>query len=139
VFKDDKSLSKLCADSAEKASECVWNFGILKKGFGLCHGVPGSAFAFLTMYRYTANPVWLQRAYQFILVKKDEECCKIIENFDFSLRLKTGTSDYPYSIMMGLAGDICCASESIFPDSARFPGYEVWNSQNLFDIIFDRI
>ena len=32
-----------------KASlEHIWNFGILKKGFGLCHGISGNAYAFIS-------------------------------------------------------------------------------------------
>lgn len=26
----------------------IWKYGILKKGFGLCHGISGNAYAFLS-------------------------------------------------------------------------------------------
>jgi hypothetical protein len=26
----------------------IWNYGVLKKGFGLCHGISGNAFAFIS-------------------------------------------------------------------------------------------
>lgn len=38
-------------ESAEKCIDCIWNYGLLKKGFGLCHGISGNAFAFLKMYQ----------------------------------------------------------------------------------------
>jgi hypothetical protein len=26
----------------------IWKFGVLKKGFGLCHGISGNAYAFIS-------------------------------------------------------------------------------------------
>jgi hypothetical protein len=26
----------------------IWKYGVLKKGFGLCHGISGNAYAFLS-------------------------------------------------------------------------------------------
>lgn len=31
----------------EVALNSIWKFGVLKKGFGLCHGISGNAYAFL--------------------------------------------------------------------------------------------
>ena len=43
----------------------MWGRGLLKKGPGACHGVAGSAYALLALYRATQNPMWLHRALQF--------------------------------------------------------------------------
>jgi hypothetical protein len=38
--------------SAVRACENIWNQGLCKKGWGLCHGITGNAYAFLSMYRF---------------------------------------------------------------------------------------
>lgn len=50
-----------------EAGEMVWQVGPLAKGFGLCHGTAGNGYAFLTLYRRTGDPVWLDRARSFAL------------------------------------------------------------------------
>lgn len=32
----------------EVALNHIWKFGVLKKGFGLCHGISGNAYAFIS-------------------------------------------------------------------------------------------
>jgi hypothetical protein len=32
----------------QRALDHVWKYGVLKKGFGLCHGISGNAYAFLS-------------------------------------------------------------------------------------------
>lgn len=48
----------------------------------------------------------------------------IIESFDFENRYKIGISDYPYSLMLGLTGDICFMLDLFDPLNSYFPGYE---------------
>lgn len=43
-------------------AEVVWKFGLLRKGPGICHGVSGSGFVHLLMYRLTGSPKYLYRA-----------------------------------------------------------------------------
>jgi hypothetical protein len=31
----------------EKSLNHIWEYGILKKGFGLCHGISGNAYTFI--------------------------------------------------------------------------------------------
>ena len=50
-----------------KAGETAWQAGPLEKGFGLCHGTAGNGYAFLTLYRRTGNPIWLERARSFAM------------------------------------------------------------------------
>lgn len=48
VFNDQKYL-KLALD----AGEVVWQRGLLKKGYSICHGVAGNAYCFLDLYQTT--------------------------------------------------------------------------------------
>lgn len=47
---------------ALQCGEVVWRWGLLKKGYGLCHGAAGNAYAFLALYRLTQDPKHLYRA-----------------------------------------------------------------------------
>lgn len=40
----------------------VWQYGLLKKGYGLCHGAAGNAYAFLALYNLTQDVKYLYRA-----------------------------------------------------------------------------
>ena len=39
----------------------IWRRGLLLKGNGLCHGVAGSGYALLSLYKHTRDPVHLER------------------------------------------------------------------------------
>lgn len=41
--------------AALRAGQAVWDRGLLKKGPGLCHGVSGSAYALLRLYKATGD------------------------------------------------------------------------------------
>ena len=48
-------------DRAHKAAESVWKYGLLKRGrVGLCHGVAGNGYSFLTLYRLTGDEGYLR-------------------------------------------------------------------------------
>lgn len=49
-------------EEALQCGEVVWKWGLLKKGYGLCHGAAGNAYAFLALYRQTQDPKHLFRA-----------------------------------------------------------------------------
>lgn len=57
VFKEDKYL-KEAADCAE----VIWQRGLLRKGYGLCHGTAGNGYAFLSLYQLTQEKKYLYRA-----------------------------------------------------------------------------
>lgn len=40
----------------------IWQYGLLKKGYGLCHGTAGNAYSFLALYSLTQNMKYLYRA-----------------------------------------------------------------------------
>ena len=39
----------------------IWRRGLLLKGNGLCHGVAGSGYALLSLYKHTRDPFHLER------------------------------------------------------------------------------
>jgi hypothetical protein len=45
----------------------IWAAGPLAKGAGLCHGTAGNGYAFLKLYKDTADPLWLDRARAFAM------------------------------------------------------------------------
>ncbi len=49
-------------DCAKRAAECVWRFGLLRKGVGLCHGFGGSAASLMSMYHATGESKYWHRA-----------------------------------------------------------------------------
>lgn len=56
-----------------KGLQHIWEFGILKKGFGLCHGISGNAYAFIAPHVQKAFPEkvdeYLKKAILFALLK----------------------------------------------------------------------
>ncbi|KAK7494624.1 hypothetical protein BaRGS_00014022 [Batillaria attramentaria] len=99
-------------DAAEKCCDVAWKRGLLKKGYGLCHGVAGNAYAFLAMFRLTKDQKYLYRACKFA------EWC-----FDYG---KHGcrTPDHPYSMFEGMAGTVYYLVDLLDPMNAQFPAYE---------------
>lgn len=57
VFGKEKYL-----DAALKCGEVVWSHGLLKKGYGICHGVAGNAYTFLCLFKQTGDQKYLHRA-----------------------------------------------------------------------------
>jgi lantibiotic modifying enzyme len=49
------------------AGELTWTAGPLAKIPSLCHGVPGSGYAFLKLYARTGDATWLERARAFAM------------------------------------------------------------------------
>jgi hypothetical protein len=47
---------------ARRCGEATWRYGLLRKGPGICHGISGSGYAMLCLYKTTREPVWLHRA-----------------------------------------------------------------------------
>lgn len=71
----------------------VWERGLLRKGCGVCHGIAGNGYAFLSAYVFTLNVQNLSEAVAFaeeILKQGPNECC--------------ASADHPYSLFEGLAG-----------------------------------
>ncbi|XP_065283219.1 lanC-like protein 3 isoform X1 [Dermacentor albipictus] len=96
-------------ESCLRSGQMIWERGLLRKGPGICHGIGGSGYAFLLLYRLTTELRWLHRARQFA-------------EFMFTDEFKQArTPDCPYSLFEGLAGTACFLADLLEPRSATFP------------------
>ena len=100
--------------AALRGGEAVWERGLLRKGPGACHGVSGSAYALLRLWRATGDEVWLHRAAQFALFMRSEE-----------FQLGARTPDRPASLFEGWAAAACLYADLLQPADARFPLFEL--------------
>ena len=57
MFKEDKYLKE-----AVDCGEVIWQRGLLRKGYGICHGTAGNGYALLSLYRTTREKKYLHRA-----------------------------------------------------------------------------
>ncbi|XP_054847960.1 lanC-like protein 2 [Eublepharis macularius] len=107
VFKEDKYLK-----DAMECSDVIWQRGLLRKGYGLCHGTAGNGYAFLSLYRLTQDKKYLYRACKFA------EWC--MEYGAHGCRIP----DRPYSLFEGMAGAIHFLSDILVPEKSHFPAFE---------------
>ncbi|KAI8558600.1 hypothetical protein RHMOL_Rhmol04G0108200 [Rhododendron molle] len=112
VFGDKEFL-----EAAVNAAEVVWNRGLLKR-VGLCHGVSGNTYVFLSLYRLTGNREFLYRAKAFAGFLLDRAHSLISEG-------EMHGGDHPYSMFEGLGGMAYLFLDMTNPTDARFPGYEL--------------
>ena len=97
---------------AQKCGEAVWRRGLLKKGYGLCHGVAGNTYAFLALWKTTKDYQYLYKSAVFA------EWC-----FDYGKR-GCPDPDRPLSLFEGLAGTIYLLTDMIQnPELACFPAF----------------
>lgn len=47
---------------AVDCGEVIWQRGLLRKGYGICHGTAGNGYAFLSLYKLTQEKKYLYRA-----------------------------------------------------------------------------
>ena len=120
VLGEDKSILR----SLDLALKVTWERGLLKKGFGVCHGIAGSGYAFLLMHRYTGADEYLYMAFKMAESIRNDEVRKAVEAFADPQRKILGTPDSPYSLMEGLAGTITYFCDLLYPNLAAFPGYD---------------
>ena len=123
-------------DAALRAAETTWQFGLLKKGPGLCHGISGngragrvdrsstrveespSRYSLLAAFKLTRDPKWLHRAAVF---------AQCLTNAD--LRRRSRTPDHPLSLFEGDAGAACFLRDlREDPLRAEFPLFEIDDS-----------
>ncbi|XP_010555129.1 PREDICTED: lanC-like protein GCL2 [Tarenaya hassleriana] len=112
VFGDGDFL-KAAADAAE----VVWNRGLLKR-VGICHGISGNAYVFLSLYRATSNTEYLYRAKAFACFLLDRAHELLSEG-------EMHGGDSPYSLFEGIGGMAYLFLDMVEPSQARFPGYEL--------------
>lgn len=111
VFGDEEFLN-----AAVDAAEVVWNRGLLKR-VGMCHGISGNAYVFLSLYRFTGNAEYLYRAKAFACYLLDR-AHKLIAKGEMH------GGDSPYSLFEGIAGMAYLFLDVTDPKNARFPAYE---------------
>lgn len=70
VFKEEKYLR-----DAVECSDVIWQRGLLRKGYGICHGTAGNGYSFLSLYRLTQDKKYLYRA-----CKVGPSLCKQLPN-----------------------------------------------------------
>eukprot|EP00667_Euglena_gracilis_P011449 EG_transcript_11704 len=120
VLRDERFLQ-----AAARAGECVWQRGLLRKGTGLCHGIAGNAYAFLSLYRYTHQEKYLYYAWCFCQSTWDPGVLQAIAATRDPQRRMQGVPDAPFSLMEGLAGLICFYADLLAPDGSAFPAFEL--------------
>jgi len=57
VYGDLKYLN-----AARRFADVIWKRGLLRKGYGICHGVAGNAYGLLCMYQITGEEEYLWKA-----------------------------------------------------------------------------
>ena len=108
---------QLFLDAATAAAEVVWRRGLLKR-VGICHGISGNAYVFLSLYRVTRDVMYIYRAKAFASFLLDS-AQKLI-----AARQMHG-GDNPYSLFEGIGGMAYLFLDMKEPTSARFPAYEL--------------
>ncbi|XP_024225261.1 glutathione S-transferase LANCL1 isoform X2 [Bombus impatiens] len=106
IYKDKNYLT-----TAVQCGEVIWSRGLLKKGYGICHGVAGNAYTFLSLFQQTKDIKYLYRACKFA------EWC-----MDYGTH-QSRSPDRPFSLFEGLAGTIYFLIDLQHPLSAKFPAY----------------
>ncbi|XP_011173044.1 glutathione S-transferase LANCL1 isoform X2 [Solenopsis invicta] len=108
VFEDSTFL-----EIAIQCGEVIWERGLLKKGYSICHGVAGNGYAFIHLFQQTKDIKYLYRACKFA------EWC-----FHYGLH-QNRSPDRPFSLFEGLAGVIYFLLDVQQPHSAKFPTYDI--------------
>ena len=111
AYKIFKKSSYLTA--AEGFAENVWSRGLLKRGYGICHGVSGNGYAHLCMFQLTNDQRYLWRAIKFAewCLSYGEHDCRI--------------PDSPNSLFEGMAGTLYFLHDVLNPREAKFPAFQL--------------
>ncbi|KAK4286171.1 hypothetical protein QN277_002765 [Acacia crassicarpa] len=112
VFGDKEFL-----DAAVNAAEVVWNRGLLRR-VGICHGISGNAYVFLSLYQLTGNEEHLYRGKAFACFLLDR-AHKLISQGEMH------GGDMPYSLFEGLGGMAYLFLDMANPHQAKFPAYDL--------------
>ncbi|CAH8255465.1 unnamed protein product [Arabidopsis lyrata] len=109
--------TKEFVEAAMEAGEVVWNRGLLKR-VGICHGISGNTYVFLSLYRLTGKAEYLYRAKAFASFLLDKSEKLISEG-------KMHGGDRPFSLFEGIGGMAYMFLDMNDPTQALFPGYEL--------------
>ncbi|CAL4085812.1 unnamed protein product [Meganyctiphanes norvegica] len=106
VFHDEKYLK-----FAQQSADVIWQRGLLKKGYGLCHGSSGNGYSLLYFFQTTGKVEDLYRTAQFA------SWCQDYGNHGCL------TPDRPYSLFEGMAGCIHFLSSLKDIKEAKYPAF----------------
>ncbi|KAM3396091.1 lanC-like protein GCR2 [Capsicum galapagoense] len=112
VFADEEFL-----EAAREAEEVVWKRGLLKR-IGICHGLSGNAYVFLSLYRLTGKEEYLYKSKAFASFLHDRAHTFISEGIMHK-------GDHPFSLFEGIAGMAHLFLDILEPSESRFPAYEL--------------
>lgn len=111
----------------EVARDVVFRRGLLRKGVGLCHGIAGNAYAFLSIHR-TINTTAARAGEGTGGVVSNDEFLLMAQHFaNFAIHRLADLAhvpDRPYSLYEGLAGLAALLLDLYNPDKSRFPCFE---------------
>jgi len=99
---------------AERAANCIWKRGLLKKGVGLCHGISGNGYALLSMYNLTQDPMYYEQAWKFCEFSWSEKGA-----------ITYSKPDEPYCLANGLAGAVTFYLDMLDPPSSNWIGFDL--------------
>jgi len=118
---------------AESLGELVYEYGVLKKGPGLCHGTAGNGFCFLSLFRLhnarlfpdsqkngdTISNKWLNRAWEYFQI-------------GYRVESELSNPDHPFSLFEGIAGTALLGVALKDPVNSAFPLYELrWDDEEM--------
>lgn len=112
VFGDQEFLA-----AAINAAELVWNRGLLKR-VGICHGISGNAYVFLSLFQLTGNLEFLYRAKAFA-------CFLLDKGHKLMSQGEMHGGDCHYSLFEGIGGMAYLFLDMVEPSEAKFPAYEL--------------
>ncbi|XP_022140440.1 lanC-like protein GCL2 [Momordica charantia] len=104
-------------EAAVEAGEVVWRRGLLKR-VGICHGISGNSYVFLSLYQLTRKVEYLYRTKAFACFLLDRAHRLIAEG-------EMHGGDSRQSLFEGLGGMAYLFLDMIVPAMARFPGYDL--------------
>jgi rhamnogalacturonyl hydrolase YesR len=121
LYKDEKYLN-----SVLKAGETIWERGLLLKGNGVCHGISGNTYCLHRIYKLTGDTLWKQRMFCFLYATVDENVQSHVKEYIDPQRYLKGVPDAPYSLMEGLAGQLCLYYDILSGDEfIKYPGFQI--------------
>lgn len=128
LFPDEAKQLKV-REHVKVLFEQIWRYGVIKKGFyGLCHGISGNAYTFVSSVCRRVLPEmkeeYLTKASLMWLLQADQKTMESLKGYKLEDRYCRGVSDFPYSLMLGSAGDLCFCMD-LMRGEGHFPGYDL--------------
>ena len=93
----NKNFQEFFFKAAKRCGNLIWKKGILAKGPGICHGIAGSGYGLLLLYRFTKEEEWLNKAktFGFIMLSLS---FKVRDFFVKEIFLNKGGGTFSFSV-----------------------------------------